>query len=195
MDGFSHMIMGAEDATIHIELSSLTGARGSAIDLINPLKLQVQRSIIEKAMGNAVVIRFHGQEGVADNKLEREIIFDAAIIMGNVGCGIVVMGEKEVGGTGPVTTEPMEESKQLDQKIGANIAKSVPRRDKSQVSSTPKLKLLEVRKTRIYHCKKDGIMIKNITLHPQNGVVRLDSNQFQNNKDNNIWLYGIHRPQ
>ena len=60
MDGFSHMVMGAEDATIHIELSSLTAARGSAIDLINPLKLQVQRSIIEKALGNAVVVRFHG---------------------------------------------------------------------------------------------------------------------------------------
>ena len=177
MDGFSHMIMGAEDATIHIELSSLTGARGSAIDLINPLKLQVQRSIIEKALGNAAVIRFHGQEGVIDNKFEREVIFDAAIIMGNVGCGIVVMGEKD-GSLASVITEPQEESKQMEQKIGASIAKSVSRREKSHFSSTPKLKLLEVRKTRIYHCKKDGIMIKNITLHPQNGVVRLDSNQF-----------------
>ena len=52
-----------------------------------------------------MVVRFHGQEGVLDNKLEREIIFDAAIIMGNVGSGIVVMGEKEV----PLAAEPQEE--------------------------------------------------------------------------------------
>ncbi len=102
--------------------------------------------------------------------------------MGNVGSGIVVMGEKEVP----------EEAKGLEHKIGANIAKTSTRH--KRYAGVPKVKLLEIKKTRIYHCKKDGLMVKNIVLHQNNGVMRLDSNQFQNNKDNNIWLYGIQRP-
>lgn len=68
MDGFTHFVLGAEDASIQIELSSLSSARGNALELKNPQRLFIQRSIIEKAMGHGVYVKL---EQVHDTKLER----------------------------------------------------------------------------------------------------------------------------
>lgn len=70
--------------------------------------------------------------------------------MGNVGCGVIVTG------TQAPSAPP---SAPLEQKIGASLSKPTP------PQAAPFIRLLEIKKTRIYHCKKDGILIRNVSLH------------------------------
>ena len=63
----------------------------------------------------------------------------------------------------------------LDHSIGTSLGKV--RSHMNTFLVYPKIKLIDIRKTRIYHCKKDGIMIQNILLHPNQGSISIDKSE------------------